>query len=599
MALNAADYARLTGQTRYTIEVFRPIRNIWSRAREWTRASITASGLSWMSRFIYRYPRLMLMNLSPREPATRHWPCYNWPPPHFLVGYQYIVRVCNDYIFDSRAFSRVNYLEIHAHMQQMLNWSMMSNCSYTINVGAYHRFIDFDNFQETLGQIQQAILAERIVADLGLMQPMQGYGINQIAGEALPMPLFLQQQRRDFNDCQEQAWGMAERIRFQQGKRNDIVLLTTIRKLKNAFFNFLLSTNDDIKLSLPCDCDWINAFLERFSDPVSQENLVESGICMQHMIKAIISALSLPGPAPFNLRGGAFELRPRENGRAVTQEMRIRRGEMVQRFIESLPLPQRRRRRREQPVSPSPPMEIEEEEIPEITFEEEVRNTISYIIQLLEEELTPTVRDQGFFNFTVDFYRIMQELEAGDNITEIGVRRWIMNFFITEHIATTLNYLHNAFRHNRAFMRHMDINLAQVVLRARDNNGHFVYSRIWNEYGVDAFITVMRRISVDLAAGVQRAGMGDIPEEELEQFMSDISYHEDSGNIEEIIRQISFNDADIDSVELSFRFKITGPVILTQHAEIRRINSEVINIASQLRQQRAELPQLNEIIALP
>ncbi|ARQ79777.1 pTP [bat adenovirus 10] len=555
-----------------------------------------------MSRYIYRYPRIMLMNLSPREPITHRWPLYNWPPPHFLVGYQYIVRTCNEHIFDIRAYSRIKYLQINAHMQQMLNWSMMSNCSYTLNVGAYHRFIDFDNFQETLTQIQQAILAERIMADIGLMEPLQGYGLNRIAGEEVSLPFYLQNQRRDFNECQEQAWGMAEQIRFQQGKRRDMVLLSTIRKLKCAFFNYLLSENNELKLSLPCNCDWLNAFLERFSDPVNQELFADPGTCMQKVIKAIISSLSLPNPSPFNLQGGAFELRPREGGRAVTQEMRIRRGEMVQRFIESLPLPRRRRRGdREQRVSPSPPPEIEieeEEEVVEMSFAEEVRNTIAHVIQLLQDELSPIVREQGFFQFTVDFYRIMQELEASENITETVVRRWIMNFFITEHIATTLNYLHNAFRNNRAFMRHMDINLAQVVLRARDQEGTFVYSRIWNEYGVDAFINVMRRISVDLAAGVQQAGVGDVPEEELEQFMTEISYHEDSGNIEELIKQISFNDSEIDSVELSFRFKITGPVILTQHPEIRRINAQVINIASAFRENRTPFPELNANVPL-
>ncbi|AMB43149.1 pre-terminal protein [Bat mastadenovirus WIV12] len=599
MALNAMDYARLTGQSVYTIEVFRPIRNFWARVQDWTRASTTAPGLTWMSRFIYNYPQIMLMNLSPRQPSTLRWPLFSYPPPHFLIGYQYIIRVCNDYIFDTRAYSKIKYHEIHGPMQQLLNWSMVSNCSYTLNTGTYHRFLDLENFQETLSQIQQSILADRVVADLGLIQPLHGYGITNIMPDQnVPVHNYLQQQRRNMGETN--AWGMAEKIRIEQAGQSDVIILQTIRQLKSAYFNYLLSVNADMQLSLPCDCDWLHAFVERFNEPININNMLQSDLPLQYILKSVISALSLPNICPFQMQGGAFELRPRENGRAVTQEMRMRRGEVVQRFIESLPFPTRRRIPRPAPASPSSPEaeEPEGEEEP-VTFEEEIRAAIAEVIRLLEEELSAQVRNQRFFNFTVDFYQAMQRLDIMGEITELTLRRWVLYFFVTEHIATTLNYLHHAFRLAIPFTRYVDLNLTQIILRARDSEGDVIYNRLWTEYGQDGFINVMTRISNDLATSVQRAGMGELQEEEIDQFMTDIAYHDNSGDVQEILRQVAMNDAEIDSMEISFRFKFTGPVVLSQHPEIQNINRKVVALASQLRSQRLPLPERHQAVQLP
>lgn len=70
------DCARLTGQSVATIERFLPLRNIWNRAREFMRATTTAAGITWMSRYIYEYHRLMLEDLAPGAAATLGWPLY-------------------------------------------------------------------------------------------------------------------------------------------------------------------------------------------------------------------------------------------------------------------------------------------------------------------------------------------------------------------------------------------------------------------------------------------------------------------------------------------------------------------------------------------
>nr|BAW98103.1 DNA terminal protein [Human adenovirus D8] len=610
----ALDCARLTGQTVPTMDYFLPLRNIWNRVRDFPRASTTAAGITWMSRYLYGYHRLMLEDLAPGAPATQRWPLYRQPPPHFLVGYQYLVRTCNDYVFDSRAFSRLRYSEVVQPGLQTVNWSLMANCTYTINTGAYHRFVDMDNFQDTLTRVQQAILAERVVADLALVQPLRGVGVTRMEDSASAANDDIERLMHDYyknlSRCQGQAWGMAERLRIQQAGPKDLVLLATIRRLKNAYFNYIISNrncNSDHRaatcLSLPCDCDWLDAFLQKFSDPVDLDVLTSP---TPQLIRCIISALSLPnGDPPYyrEMTGGVFTLRPREQGRAVTETMRRRRGEMIERFVDRLPV---RRRRRRAPPPPPPPEEIQEEVVMEQEeeeapgdFEREVRATIAELIRLLEDELTVSARNAQFFNFAVDFYEAMERLEAIGDISEMPLRRWIMYFFVTEHIATTLNYLFQRLRNYAVFTRHVELNLAQVVMRARDVDGDVVYSRVWNESGLGAFSQLISRISNDLAATVERAGRGDLQEEEIEQFMSEIAYQDNSGDVQEILRQAAVNDAEIDSVELSFRFKVTGPVVFTQRRQIQDVNRRVVAHASALRAQHRDLPERHADVPLP
>lgn len=541
------------------------------------------------------------MNLSPMAESTRGWPLYTYPPPHFLVGYQYIIRVCNEYIFDQRVFSSLKFTELISPHQRLVNWSMLSNCSYTINTGAYHRFVDFENFAETLNQVQQAILADRVIADLAALQPLQGYGLNHIGNERnVPLEEILQSQYTDLGQCQDNAWGMAERIRIQRSGRKDLIILKTIRELKTAYFQYILNStelNPREALSLPCDCDWLDAFKEKFADHGQLSSQQLSQIPVQTLLKAVTDALCLPGPTPLTtpLRGGAFELRPREGGLAVTEQMRRNRGEMIERFVDRLPI---RRRRRRQPPPPQGDDEAEEEE-GHLTFEEEVRAAVAEAIQALQDELTAAARNQPFFNFAIDFYNVLQRLEQLGDVNELTVRRWVMYFFVMEHIATTLNYLHFHLRNVAPFNRYVELNLAQLVMRARDEQGSVIYSRVWNEQNADAFENIMRRVSTDLAATVERAGHGDLDAEEIERFMSDIAYQENSGDVQEILRQVEMNDTDVDSIELSFRFRMVGPVAFSQHPEIQRINRRVVVLATQMRRNRQDLPELNAQVALP
>lgn len=510
-----------------------------------------------------------------------------------------MLQICNEYVFDTRAYSRIRYSEQVSFGSQLLNWSVMANCSYTVNTGAYHRFIDMDNFSETLTAVQQAILAERIVADLALLQPLRGFGRTTLEkDQEVPMEYMLQEQAKDIGACQDSAWGMADRIRVQNAGRKDLAVLSAIRKLKTAYFNYLICSHTEPtpeELNLPCDCYWLDAFVEKFADSNSASEISEAirlqEIPAQILTKCIISALSLPNYSGVALRGGAFQLRPREGNRAVTESMRRARGEMIEQFVDRLPI--RRRRRRPPPAQPSA------EDDPPVSFEDEVRAAVAEAIRLLEEELTVAARNQQFFSFAVNFYSVIQRLEALGDINEYTLRRWVMYFFVAEHIATTLNYLNHHLRVSTPFGRYVMLNLAQVVMRARNEDGQVVYSRVWNENGEQAFSNIMNRISVDLAATVERAGRGELEEEEAEQFMAEIAYQENSGDVSEILRQVATNDADIDSMEISFRFRVTGPVVLSGLREIQIINQRVIRAASLFRQERRPLPALNEAVRLP
>lgn len=617
---SAHDCSRLTGQGAYTVEVFKPLLNIYHQRRRFTPAATTPPGLAWMSKYVYRYHRLMLLNLAPREPATLGWPLYLYPPPHLLVGYQFLVRTCNDYVFDSRAYSRLRYSDVRGSAYYGLRWTVLANCAYTVNTGTYHRFVDLDDFGDTLQRVQQAVLADRVVADLASLRPLQGFGLTRMDDERdVPVERLLQDYYKSLAVCQSDAWGMGERLRCRTVAGRDLALLQAIRKLKTAYFNYLTRGADRV-VSLPWSVDWLSHFVERFSDPTLCDFAAIHARPTRQTLQAVIAALSLPDALPTPLEGGALELRPREHGRAVTERMRRARGEVVRRFIDSLPLPRRRRRRSRAQQEPPPPPPAEDdaeddaeaedaegeddddddggERGPPPSMAEEVRAAVAEAVRLLNEELTNAARAEGFFDFALLFYQAIQRLEELDLVNEATLRRWVMYFFVAEHAATTLNYLHHNLQLFPPAARRLDIDFAQVVMRARDDDGAVVYNRLWSESGHTAFRALMRRIAADLSATIERAG-ARLDENELENLLADMSFQEHSGNVGDVLRQVEVDDVDIDSVELSFRFRVTGPVAFSQNAEIQRINARVVAAASAMRRRNQPLPELNARVPLP
>lgn len=396
------------------------------------------------ARSVYHYSTLMLGDLGPRQPTVRGWPCYLWPPPQLIVGYPYFVRVCHDYAFDRRTFSLLGFRERRARQSRTLDWQCLGSCSYDINVGAYLRFLDIDDFEETLTQIQQSLLSDRIVADLQLADPLAGVGLWRLPGDDLrgagqpessaaastpSLQALLHRRFRHLQDCGPAVWGLCERSaalpadpEAEPSPAPPQDVLGVIRRLRSAYFRFLLlhqqrrrrrpepptappTVRDEFLRYLPhrgdppldpnqhspwTSQDWLSRFVEAFAIPLrGDERLVgevpsqpdERTAEMLFMaddgpasrkeqtlvtLRTVIDALSLPHRLPPNRRrelvGGAVQLRPRVNGRAVTATMRQQRGQVVQRFIDSLPLPTRRRRRPPPAAQVISESETEEEE---------------------------------------------------------------------------------------------------------------------------------------------------------------------------------------------------------------------------------------------
>lgn len=736
------------------------MRNFINIEHHFAPHSLTRRGMRDYARRVYNYTTLMLADLSPRSPATRAWPCYLWPPPQLMVGYPYLVRVCNDYTFDQRTFSLLGFRDRRTRQSRTLDWNCLAACSYTINVGHYLRFLDIDNFEETLADIQQSLLSDRIVADLQLADPMSGVGMwrlpgdNQqqlrgegIAGEeqrrgaaaATPsLQALLHQRFRHLQDCGPEAWGLCQRAAgasaaepqpFEEGEPaappQDI--LAAIRRLRSAYFRFLLlhqqrrqrrrrptSFSDDYgdppaaqqafldflphradpprppAAVFPEDSpwtsqDWLRRFVEAFAVPLRDDNelLLSAGSSISRgggsaypsssqraslaankehtlmTVQAVIDALTLPHRLPRDqrrpeLQGGAVQLRPRVNGRAVTATMRRQRGDVVSTFIDSLPLPTRRRFRappasqviseqdeddepedqeEEEPdmeddeeaeddiFADMPPLEGDEDEDwwwvadpaerarrrrllrqQETQWLREIRAAIAEAVRLLQNELLAQAAnyEQAFFDFPRDFYAAMRRLQEVDDVNETTLRRWVVYFFVCEHVAATLNYLHGRLVRQVYAQRHLHILGVQLVMRAYAADGTLAFTRVWHESQQErSFADLMTRVARDLSAIVERAGLARLDDSDLRDMLEDIAWRENSGEIQDVLDQVTLNDGDIDRLDLSFRIRIEGPVAISSNNSIQTIQRRVIRVARERLRNNLPLPQPNEPLMLP
>lgn len=733
------------------------MRNFINIEHHFAPHSLTRRAMREYARHVYNYTTLMLADLAPRSPATRAWPCYLWPPPQLMVGYPYLVRVCNDYTFDQRTFSLLGFRDRRTRQQRTLDWNCLAACSYAINVGHYLRFLDIDNFEETLADIQQSLLSDRIVADLQLADPLRGVGLWRLPGDRRHQPdlegrgimrgeeerqqqdaptpslqAVLHQRFRHLQDCGPEAWGLCQRAAGAsaadpQGPEEDEPvappqdILATIRRLRSAYFRFLLlhqqrrqrrrRPTDDYgdppaaqqafldflphrsdpprrpASVFPEDSpwtsqDWLRRFVEAFAVPLCDDN--ELLLCgnppraaaedagrsssqraslaanKEHTlmtVQAVIDALTLPHRLPRDqqreLHGGAVQLRPRVNGRAVTATMRRQRGEVVRTFIESLPLPTRRRFRappasqviseqdeeeEEEQEEEEPDMEEDEEaeddlfaDMPPLEGDEdedwwwvadpaerarrrrllrqqesqwlrEIRAAVAEAVRLLQNELLAQAAnyEQAFFDFPRDFYAAMRRLQEVDDVNETTLRRWVVYFFVCEHVAATLNYLHGRLVRQIYAHRHLHILGAQLVMRAYSADGAPAFTRVWHESQQErSFAELMTRVSRDLSAIVERAGLARLDDGDLRDMLDDIAWRENSGEIQDVLDQVTLNDGDIDRLDLSFRIRVEGPVAISSNNSIQSIQRRVIRVARERLRTRIPMPRPNEPLMLP
>ena len=591
---------------------------------------------------LYDYRLMQLRDLSPGGPNVAAYPYHRLPPPHLLLGYQYMHRALNDYFFENRVFMQLGYESPPAQRPRRLFWTCLTDCSYSVNVGAYMRFLDLDNFHDSFQQMHNAVLMDRIASDMAHVH-LRGRGVDvarsgDVVGGGDDLAAAVGEDDGDGAAAAAAAAaaarshlsgsgaaGLQNDILLRAASRDDAVLLEAIRRLRVALCHYLFcyarerfNTENTYRFLPGSDVfgeeNWLTLFTDAFAELDTQSLLRQAALDprdhdaeepAETMARCFVSTLATGQDYDAESRGrGGFSggaivlrnrrvtdrrgLRPRDRtGRAITasQVRRVRRR-AVREFIDRLPRVIRRRRvPRPEPVEEEEPMvgeEEEEEPVPpppaaaeeeEETLLDEVIRTVLEAIDALQEELTGAARRHELFRFTNDFYRLLLQTRDADIalVTESFLRKWVLYFFLAEHVASTLYYLYTHFISNREFRRYVDVTTLQVLLVGWDVNAEPVFKRIWSEQSNPAtiFETLWSRILRDFLMMVERTGQFEgMDEADQQLFLSDIQYRDRSGDIEEVLKQLNLSEEFIDSIDISFRIKFRGIVAINTNDDI-------------------------------
>lgn len=540
---------------------------------------------------------MQLLPLEPGSQNVRRPPYEGLPPPHLLLGYQFMHRVLNDYLFDNRVFMQLGFSRSRRFRQARLHWTCLTDCSYTVDVGQYMRFLDIDNFNETFEQMHNTVLMDRVVADINRLRGRGGTNnpstYNILTGTG--------------------AYSMNDDMIIRMASQRDAYILGAIRKLRVAMCHYLFClyydhfVTQDAYNYIPfsevfSNEDWLNSFTDVFSELDTRE-LVDSmrsdpiGLLedpAEIMTRCLMSTL-LEESNPFNegsLSGGAIQLRnrlvssrpglrPRDHrGRAITTSMlRTRRRRTAQHFIDRLPHRLRSRRRQdENQIQAEEPQEFEpeeEEESPE-DFVDEIVATVLRAIESLQNELSATTRRHRLFQFGTDFYRLLIRNRDSGIVTDSFLRKWVLYFFLAEHIASTLYYLYIRLLANRNFSRFVEITTLQVLITGWDVHARQVFKRIWSEQNAhNMFETLWSRILLDFCMMVERTGQfAGMDEADQQLFLSDIQYRDKSGDIEDVLNQLNLSEELIENIDISFRIKFKGITAISTNKRIQEVLSQ-------------------------
>ncbi|ANJ02448.1 terminal protein precursor pTP [Fowl aviadenovirus 6] len=632
-------FAELTGQSLNTVRFCQPvIASDFPMVRH-QPALVNPNSVALVSR-LYDYRLMQLRDLSPGGPNVAAYPYHRLPPPHLLLGYQYMHRALNDYFFENRVFMQLGYESPPAQRPRRLFWTCLTDCSYSVNVGAYMRFLDLDNFHDSFQQMHNAVLMDRIASDMAHVH-LRGRGVDVArsgdvvgGGDDLAAVAVGEDDGDDAAAAAAAARshlsgsgaaGLQNDILLRAASRDDAVLLEAIRRLRVALCHYLFcyarerfNTENTYRFLPGSDVfgeeNWLTLFTDAFAELDTQSLLRQAALDprdhhaeepAETMARCFVSTLATGQDYDAESRGrGGFSggaivlrnrrvtdrrgLRPRDRtGRAITasQVRRVRRR-AVREFIDRLPRVIRRRRvpRPEPAVEEEEPMVVEEEEEPvppppaeeeeeEETLLDEVIRTVLEAIDALQEELSGAARRHELFRFTNDFYRLLLQTRDADIalVTESFLRKWVLYFFLAEHVASTLYYLYTHFISNREFRRYVDVTTLQVLLVGWDVNAEPVFKRIWSEQSNPAtiFETLWSRILRDFLMMVERTGQFEgMDEADQQLFLSDIQYRDRSGDIEEVLKQLNLSEEFIDSIDISFRIKFRGIVAINTNDDI-------------------------------
>lgn len=548
---------------------------------------------------IYDYRIAQLRDMAPGSPNVAAPPYNGLPPPHLLLGYQYMHRVLNDYLFENRVFMQIGFERNPGQRPGRLYWTCLTDTSYTVNVGQYMRFLELDNFHGTFTQMHHAVLMDRVTADMARVH-MRGRGVDvDREGEIVPIDA----DAHGYLDGAG-ASGLQNTLALRMASGADATLLAAIRHLRIALCHFLFchyydqyDTEQAYRFLPGSDVyaldNWLSLFTEAFSE-MDTPALIERAAAdpsyfldepAEIMMRCFVSAISGEPRLHPELEGGALQLRnrrvssrtglrPRDRqGRAITaSQVRRRRRRAVREFVDRLPRRTRRRRAPPQPQPEDDAMEVEEPDEAPQDFIEEVLRTVQEAIRALQEELSPLARRHDLFQFTNRFYQLMLDARDAGMVTESFLRKWVLYFFLAEHVASTLFYLYSHFINNREFRRYVDITTLQVLITGWDVNAQQIFKRIWSEQSNPAniFETLWERILRDFALMVERTGqLADMDEAEQQLFLSDIQYRDKSGDIEEVLKQLNLSEELIESIDISYRIKYKGIVAIATNERIK------------------------------
>ncbi|ALF39436.1 pTP [Duck adenovirus 3] len=593
-------FAELTGQSINTVRFMELILKLDDiRVRHEPR-QIDPRTVYRVSR-VYDYRVMQLVDMAPGSNNVRREPYNGLPAPHLLIGYQYMHKVLNDYYFENRVFMQLGFSRTYGPSQPRLYWTCLTDCSYSVDVGRYMQFLDLDNFNETFEQMHNSVLMDRISADMGNLagrgDPYQQDIVTTLTGRG--------------------AAGLSTDTAVRIASRDDANILSAIRQLRVALTHYLFSwyfdcyENEHQIRFLPFGDvftreNWLQELVDSYGS-VDTRRLVDAVVsrgfspsdAAEIMSKCLMSTLiETQNPAAEGpLRGGAIQLRNRRvpsreglrprgpRGRAITtSQLSRRRRRTAQVFVDRLP---QRRRRRTAAAAEQPPAEMEEDQYEpepgevvadeEEDFLDEVFRTVLAAINALRDELSPASRRHQMFQFGNDFYRLLVTSRDGGIVTDSFLRKWVLYFFLSEHVASTLYYLYVKFMMNRNFTRFVTIETLQVLLTGWDVHARQVFKRIWSEQNApNMFEALWSRVLLDFLMMVERTGQfAGMDEADQQLFLSDIQYRDKSGDIDDVLNQLNLSEELIESIDISFRIKFKGVTAISTNQRIQARLREV------------------------
>lgn len=547
-------------------------------------------GLKWCSRF-FNYQLKMLENLSPNGLAVSNPPFNNLPPPHLLIGYAYLFNVNNNYHFETRTYTRLKYESHIGELRRPRNfWSILSDCSYTIETGNVTS-LSGPNFEENFLSTQETILANRIQADIQARENINlvgtGITLEPQAIENVRMQEELNSTHTKNLETFLNSHSFFNMQRYKYEVEKDLITLKYINYMIKTITNFLyLWKFCSQKIYVPFTESWLNNIFENLHslNPKINQQYIKCFILANNAKNTTFKSWQKDLIGGAKLRSGTrtdlpIQLRQRQNQRAITESIRRNRGQIVQRFIDSLPLIRRIRRPpqlpEEQEEEPEAgPSALEEEEEQQEILGEEILRILQLSLNELYLELTEASRDHEIFNFGNQLYNLLQRANEEGRINAQFIRRFFFYFFILEHISSTLFYYHALFILNVPFRRYVNFNYIQVILTGRDRNGNVNLHRIWHNNNASPFLRIYRTILNNILLICNRP---HDTEEEEESILTSFSHRPESGDPNDILQQARLREEEVNTVTVSFKLNPYGLVTNTTNRQIIANASAVRN----------------------